>query len=55
MAYAPDCAMFLVGVNDWNKHIREHFGSDYYRREEDEGRLFSRTLVGWCCGPPTTY
>jgi GDSL-like Lipase/Acylhydrolase family len=44
--YSPDCAMFLIGVNDWNKHIREHFGSDYYRREEDEGRLFTRTLLG---------
>jgi hypothetical protein len=44
--FAPDCALFLVGVNDWNKQIREHFGSDYYRREESEGRLFSRTLLG---------
>jgi hypothetical protein len=44
--YSPDCAMFLIGVNDWNKHIREHFGSGYYRREEDEGRLFTRTLLG---------
>ena len=26
----PDIALFLVGVNDWNKHIREYFGSKHY-------------------------
>ena len=25
-----DMALFLMGVNDWNKHIREQFGSTFY-------------------------
>jgi hypothetical protein len=53
--YTPDCVMFLMGVNDWNKHIREHFGSDYYRREEGKGRLFTWTLLGWALRTATLY
>ena len=43
--YAPDCAVFLVGVNNWNKHIKEHFGWDYSRRKEAKRLLFNRTLL----------
>lgn len=43
LGYEPDCALFLVGVNDWNKHIREHFGSDYYRLTDAR---FKWTLLG---------
>lgn len=28
--YQPDIVLLLVGVNDWNKAIREHFGSQQY-------------------------
>ncbi len=27
----PDMAVFLIGVNDWNRHIREQFGSRHYQ------------------------
>ena len=31
----PDMAIFLLGVNDWNQHIRDHFSKieDFERRE----------------------
>lgn len=30
----PDMAIFLIGINDWNKHIREHFGSRHYQQNK---------------------
>jgi hypothetical protein len=62
LAYAPDCALFLVGVNDWNKQIREHFGSDFYGSEQAKFKwtLLGRglqaahdTLMGWSEPEPT--
>jgi lysophospholipase L1-like esterase len=43
LAHEPDCALFLVGVNDWNKHIRETFGTEGYR---PTGAPFRQTLFG---------
>jgi hypothetical protein len=43
---ATDCAVFLLGVNDWMKQIREHYGSSRYRREEALDMLFTDTLLG---------
>ena len=34
LPYHPDMALFLIGVNDWNKHVREHFGSRHYQRNK---------------------
>ena len=25
LQYSPDAVIFLMGINDWNKHIRDHF------------------------------
>jgi lysophospholipase L1-like esterase len=33
-AIRSDVVLFLMGVNDWNKHIREHFGSNDYSRKQ---------------------
>ncbi|MCB9990590.1 MAG: SGNH/GDSL hydrolase family protein [Rhodospirillales bacterium] len=30
----PDMVLFLIGVNDWNKHVREQFGSRHYQRNK---------------------
>lgn len=30
----PDMIIFLTGVNDWNKHVRENFGSRHYQRNK---------------------
>jgi len=43
---APDCAVFLMGVNDWGKQIHEHYGSTQYRREVSPDFLFMETLLG---------
>lgn len=43
LEYEPDIVLFLVGANDWNKHIREHYGSSYYREHK---YLFRDTILG---------
>lgn len=36
----PDAAIFLVGINDWNRHIRDHFSPGLWSRQG------LRTLIG---------
>jgi lysophospholipase L1-like esterase len=40
----PDMAFFLVGVNDWNKHIREQFGSRFYQRSKFRDSLLADAI-----------
>lgn len=30
----PDVVIFLVGINDWNRHIRQHYDSEYRTLQE---------------------
>jgi len=41
--YRPDVVLFLVGINDWNKDIRVHFGSRGYRTPRQN---FRNSLLG---------
>ncbi len=43
LRYEPDMVLFMVGVNDWNRHIREQFGSQTY---DDRGLAFRNTVLG---------
>lgn len=47
-AFQPDVVLLLVGINDWTKHIREHFGSDAYGRLSAGlwGMQLENTLMG---------
>lgn len=44
--YQPDMALFLVGVNDWVLHIRQHFGSRHYHALGPDGHIFRWTMLG---------
>lgn len=46
LEYEPDCVIMLFGVNDWNKHIREHFARYRYKLAEVSFRdsLLGRAL-----------
>lgn len=43
LKYRPDMALFLLGINDWNKDIRVHFGSREYRTPD---QYFRDSLLG---------
>lgn len=44
LPYKPDMVLFLVGVNDWNWHIRETFGGNLERQRRRW--FFSTTMLG---------
>jgi lysophospholipase L1-like esterase len=52
LAYAPDMAIFLVGINDWNRQIRLTLGDASRQRRRQllrrfrERYRFNRTLLG---------
>lgn len=49
LPYHPDMVIFLVGINDWNWHIDQHFDSlqDHPDRESPRSRYFLRnSLLG---------
>jgi lysophospholipase L1-like esterase len=54
--YKPDMVLFLVGVNDWNWHIRDTFGGNFERHRRKF--FLSTTMLGkvlsalfWQFGP----
>jgi hypothetical protein len=44
LPYKPDMVLFLVGVNDWNWHVRETFGGNLERQRRRW--FFSNTMLG---------
>ena len=47
ISYHPDMALFLLGGNDWIKHIKETFGSTHYQEQDyREAFVFANSLLG---------
>ena len=46
LQFEPDAVLFLVGINDWNKQIREHFGSDHYTGNPPSPWSFKLSMLG---------
>lgn len=49
LQYSPDLVLFLVGINDWNKHIKEHLIEDQTQAYKVEHTLsfidFRQSLI----------
>ena len=46
LPYSPDAVLFLFGINDWNRHIRETMDKWYQWRQVWTAMNFQNTLLG---------